>query len=66
MYDIIYNKIKEDSVMGEINLKEINWILGACFHVPKEQRREVVKELINAGLIRRKNGWNVYAVMGEK
>jgi hypothetical protein len=64
MYKIIHEKLKKESVLGEISLREIKYYLGKLYHVQKEDRHKIIKELEAFGIIKLKNGWNIYVVTG--
>jgi hypothetical protein len=66
LYRIIYEKLQKEAVIGEMTKREIDFWLGVMFHIPKEYRHEVMKNLELMGYIKLKNGWGVYYIMPLK
>ena len=47
----IYNKLKKESKNGIIERKEALIILGCIYHIPKNERNNLIKDLESKGII---------------
>lgn len=54
MCEMIHSKLKERSRNGKIKLKDVNYIMGAIFHIQKEQRITILNEMEKLKLLKLK------------
>lgn len=53
IHKCMYNKLKQESDReNKIEKKKVTIILGRFYHVPKEERNNIIKDLENKGIIK--------------
>lgn len=54
-YKLIYSKLKEKKRKnGKLKIKDINYVMGATFHIPKEYRMRILDEMQDLKLLKLK------------
>ena len=63
-YGLVRERLRKESAIsdGVLSLRELRWVLGICFHVPRDMQIELISELVELGVIERVSNKRVRVV----